>query len=200
MVVNAYHGIEDFNIEVSPYYQSNSRNSYSRHFYFDCKIEDDYVEISDRRYGDFLYDNCFVVISKLEEALIHIEGKLEFSKMDRKGNSILEMISEPITEIPIMPSNLIELLPEVLSAYAQRLGWSLNDKYGESSHIYTANDLPEIIIPKHQEITDYESVVTQLIKVFADVSKKKVSAIYKELIMFESDEIELHKELQNGWA
>ena len=86
-------------------------------------------------------------------------------------------------------AELTAVSPKALSAYAGASGWERTDKYGDSSYIYTAPNLPEVILPESQNLADYARVVLQLIRVFAEVAEKSEHSVYKELIMFDSDAI-----------
>ena len=72
--------------------------------------------------------------------------------------------------------------PAVLSAYARANGWVKGEAYGDYSDIYTADGLPEIILPRTQQLGDYASVVSQLIEIFASVAGVDELTLYHRLI------------------
>lgn len=65
-----------------------------------------------------------------------------------------------------------------LVTYARSVGWSRSEVYRQHSDIYTGENLPEIIIPRTEQLGDYGSVVSALIKTFAEVGT------YDELTVF----------------
>ena len=73
--------------------------------------------------------------------------------------------------------------PDALSAYARVAGWSkTGEKYRTYSDVYTAEGLPEIILPGTQRLGDYASVVASLIEIFAKVAERDELAIYYDLV------------------
>ena len=77
--------------------------------------------------------------------------------------------------------------PAALSAYARASGWTKTDEYGDHSDVYSADQMPEIVLPRHQSLGDYASVVWQLIEVFADVAKTDELALYRDLVTVDWD-------------
>lgn len=65
---------------------------------------------------------------------------------------------------------LLAVSPAALSAYARFEGWSKTEPYGEFSDVYAADGLPEIILPRTEQLGDYASVVSTLIGIFARVA------------------------------
>ena len=84
---------------------------------------------------------------------------------------------------------LIEVSPGALAAYARTSGWSKTDIYGEHSNVYTSVGLPEIILPRHQHLGDYASVVSRLIEIFAKVAKTDELTLYRNLVTADRDVI-----------
>ena len=95
---------------------------------------------------------------------------------------------------------LSEVSPGALSAYARTLGWSKTDDiYGDHSDVYTAAELPEIILPRHQRLGDYASVVWRLIEIFARVAETDELALYRDLVTADRDVIRVRTaESDNG--
>ena len=62
---------------------------------------------------------------------------------------------------------LLAVSPVALSAYARAEGWSKAEAYGDFSDIYVADGLPEIILPRTENLGDYADVVSTLIGIFA---------------------------------
>ena len=61
--------------------------------------------------------------------------------------------------------------PAALSAYARANGWVQGERYGDFSDFYRAEGLPEIILPRTQQLGDYANVVSRLIGIFAGVDE-----------------------------
>ena len=57
---------------------------------------------------------------------------------------------------------LLAVSPVALSAYARAEGWSKEEAYGDFSDIYVADGLPEIILPRTENLGDYADVVSTL--------------------------------------
>ena len=74
------------------------------------------------------------------------------------------------------------VLPAALSAYARANGWIKGETYGDYSDFYTADGLPEIILPRTQQLGDYTNVVAQLIEIVARVAGVDELTLYRELI------------------
>ncbi len=84
---------------------------------------------------------------------------------------------------------LNEISPASLSAYACAAGWRRTDNYGDFSDVYTADGLPEIILPRTQRLGDYAIVVSRLIEIFADVADTDELSLYHDLVSFDRDVI-----------
>lgn len=85
------------------------------------------------------------------------------------------------------PEALASVSPAALSAYARSLGWAKADAYGEHSDIYVAEGLPEIILPRTQNIADYASVVSQLMGLFGDAADIDALSLYRDLVTADRD-------------
>jgi hypothetical protein len=77
--------------------------------------------------------------------------------------------------------------PSVLSAYARAAGWSRLESYRDHSDVYTAAELPEIILPRTTRLGDYSSVVLRLIKIFARVAERDELSLYRDLVISDRD-------------
>lgn len=77
--------------------------------------------------------------------------------------------------------------PAALSAYARASGWTKAEEYGDHSDVYAADEMPEIILPRHQSLGDYASVVRQLIEVFAKIAETDELALYRDLVTADRD-------------
>ena len=84
---------------------------------------------------------------------------------------------------------LNEISPVSLSAYACAAGWRRTDNYGDFSDVYTADGLPEIILPRTQRLGDYAIVVSRLIEIFADVADTDELSLFRDLVSFDRDVI-----------
>ena len=84
---------------------------------------------------------------------------------------------------------LNEISPAALSAYARAAGWTRTDSYGDSSDVYASDGLPEIIVPRTQQLGDYANVVSQLIDIFADVADTDELSLYRDLVTADRDVI-----------
>ena len=77
--------------------------------------------------------------------------------------------------------------PAALSSYARASGWTRAEEYGDHSDVYAADRMPEIILPRHQNLGDYASVVRKLIEVFAEVAETDELALYRDLVTADRD-------------
>ena len=79
--------------------------------------------------------------------------------------------------------------PEALVVYALSEGWRKAERYGSHSDVYTAEDLPEIILPRTPRLGDYASVVARLIEIFAEVDERDETAVYSDLVNVDRDAV-----------
>ena len=82
---------------------------------------------------------------------------------------------------------LAVISPGALSAYARAAGWTKTSVYREFSDIYTGEDLPELVIPRRQDLGDYPAVVSMLIDIFADLSNRDQLSTYYDLLTANRD-------------
>ena len=86
--------------------------------------------------------------------------------------------------------------PSALSAYARSEGWVKTEPYGDHSDVYVADGLPEIILPRTQQIGDYIYVVSQLIDIFARVAEMDETSVYRSLITADRDVVRARANIQ----
>ena len=86
---------------------------------------------------------------------------------------------------------LLAVSPAALSAYARAEGWSKAESFGEFSDIYVADGLPEIILPRTENLADYASVVSTLIEIFARVAGVDELTLYRNLVTADRDVIRM---------
>lgn len=89
---------------------------------------------------------------------------------------------------------LMEISPAALSAYARAAGWRRTESYGNHSDVYSAEELPEIILPRTQRLGDYPGVVSHLIEIFAKAVQKDEIALYRDLVTSDRDVIRIRTE------
>ena len=77
--------------------------------------------------------------------------------------------------------------PAALSAYARNAGWRKAETYGAHSDVYIAEELPEVILPRTDRLGDYVSVVSQLIKIFAEAAGRDELSLYRDLVTADRD-------------
>ena len=82
---------------------------------------------------------------------------------------------------------LFSIPPAALSAYARGLGWTKAESYGDHSDVYTADRLPDIILPRSQRLADYPAVVSRLIGYFSDTTETNELSVYRDLITADRD-------------
>lgn len=82
---------------------------------------------------------------------------------------------------------LTVISPASLAAYARVMGWEKAEPYGAHSDVYSANNLPEIILPRTQNLGDYSSVVSQLIGIFSSVADYDEISVYRDLTTADRD-------------
>ena len=94
---------------------------------------------------------------------------------------------------------LMEISPAALSAYARAAGWARTESYGSHSDVYSAEELPEIILPRTQRLGDYAGVVSHLIEIFAKAVQKDEIALYRDLVTSDRDVIRIRtQESEDG--
>ena len=76
---------------------------------------------------------------------------------------------------------------DALTAYARAEGWAKSGTFWKYSDIYTADGKPRIVIPRADEIDDYELAVEDLIVAFSKVSGRDEDSIYRELAAADCD-------------
>ena len=86
---------------------------------------------------------------------------------------------------------LLAVSPVALSAYARAEGWSKAEAYGDFSDIYVADGLPEIILPRTENLGDYADVVSTLIGIFARVAEVDELTLYRDLVTADRDVIRM---------
>ena len=84
---------------------------------------------------------------------------------------------------------LFAVSPVALSAYARSVGWVKVDDFGDHSDVYASKGLPEIILPRTQNLGDYASVTSQLIEVFARIANTDEMSLYRVLVTADRDVI-----------
>ena len=85
--------------------------------------------------------------------------------------------------------SLRAISPAALSAFARTEGWTKVEDFGEFSDVYTAENGPEIIIPRTSTIGDYAEVVSELIRIFSDLASTDELALYRDLVTADRDVI-----------
>ncbi len=81
--------------------------------------------------------------------------------------------------------------PAALTAYAQSMGWNLSKPYRTNSDVYTAENRPEIILPRTQNLVDYARVMSQLIDIFASEADLDQLSVYRQLVVANRDVIRI---------
>ena len=84
---------------------------------------------------------------------------------------------------------LFAVSPVALSAYARSAGWVKVDTFGDHSDVYAADGLPEIILPRTQNLADYAIVTSQLIEIFARADETDEISLYRVLVTADRDVI-----------
>ena len=82
---------------------------------------------------------------------------------------------------------LIDIAPMALSAYSSAAGWAKSETFGDHSDVYVGAGLPEIIVPRTQDLGDYADVVSRLIEIFAHVAEVDELTLYNDLIVADRD-------------
>ena len=84
---------------------------------------------------------------------------------------------------------LLAVSPMALSAYASSAGWVKTETFGAHSDVYSGTHLPEIIVPRTQNLGDYTDIVDRLISIFADVADVDELTLYNDLLVSDRDVI-----------
>ena len=91
-------------------------------------------------------------------------------------------------------SLLSSVSPSALNAYVRSLNWVKKRAYGEYSDVYVGEGLPEIIVPRSQEISDYVLVIERLVDVFSKVSDMTHETVLRDLVNADRDVIRVRVE------
>lgn len=84
---------------------------------------------------------------------------------------------------------LAAITPTALVAYARAQGWRRKEPYGASSDVYQGEGLPELVIPRTEQLSDYVSVVSLLIGLMARAQERDEIALYRDLSFADRDVI-----------
>ena len=79
--------------------------------------------------------------------------------------------------------------PAALGGYVRSLNWKRGERFREYSDVYVGEGLPDIVVPRTQEVTDYGLVLSRLIHVFSEVTELDPQAVYSELVTADRDVI-----------
>ena len=82
---------------------------------------------------------------------------------------------------------LLAVSPAALATFARIEGWNRTDTYGEHADVYAGHDLPEIVLPRNDQLADYASVVSRLIDEFARVAERDALSTYRSLVAADRD-------------
>lgn len=86
---------------------------------------------------------------------------------------------------------LQRISPAALNAYAESTGWHAGERYREHSTVYTAEGLPEIILPNTSTLGDYALVVGRVIDAFAEATGLNPLSVYGDLITADRDVVRI---------
>ena len=84
---------------------------------------------------------------------------------------------------------LVAVPPAALSAYARNLGWEPAEAFGERSDVYSAQGMPEIVLPRTKLLGDYARVVSQLLEIFSEFTDMDSLSVYRDLVTADRDVI-----------
>lgn len=86
---------------------------------------------------------------------------------------------------------LTAVRPAALSSYARSRGWAQQERYRIYSDLYVGEGLPEIFVPRTQDLGDYASVVSRLIETFSEVSGQDELTVHRDLVTADRDVVRL---------
>ena len=89
---------------------------------------------------------------------------------------------------------LLAITPMALSAYASVSGWMKLETFGDHSDVYVGPGLPEIVVPRTQDLGDYADVVARLIDIFSHVAEVDESTLYNDLRVADRDVVRARAE------
>ena len=81
--------------------------------------------------------------------------------------------------------------PAALSAWAHNAGWRRTGVYRKYSDICEAPGKPEILLPRTRHLSDYATVVSDIIRIFAVESDRDELALYRDLMTVDRDAIRI---------
>jgi hypothetical protein len=77
--------------------------------------------------------------------------------------------------------------PSALGAFVRAEGWNKIEPFADKADVYTRDQGPELLIPRHSRLGDYASVVSQVITAVSDTLGTDELAIYRDIMCAESD-------------
>lgn len=86
--------------------------------------------------------------------------------------------------------------PAALSAYARGEGWSRLYPFGDHADVYAGENLPEVILPRTAQLSDYPNVVSGLLKEFSSVAGRDELATYRDLIGADRDVVRVRSQVE----
>ena len=103
------------------------------------------------------------------------------------------MTQSPMAEASV----LAEISPGALSAYVRARQWTSTEEFGDHSDVYTGPGLPELIIPRTREISDYIIVMAQILEILSTVEDSTPQAVLRRLRHADRDVFRLRAHLYN---
>ncbi|WP_297799012.1 hypothetical protein [uncultured Brevundimonas sp.] len=88
--------------------------------------------------------------------------------------------------------------PMALASYARAEGWQRLESYGDHSEVYHRPQMGEVIIPGTEALSDYHSVVSDLIASFARAEARDELAVYRDLVGADRDVIRVRSPEADG--
>lgn len=84
---------------------------------------------------------------------------------------------------------LAAIAPPALAAYVRGEGWAWTEPFGEFSDVYSLAGVAELIIPRTDTLTDYTSVVGDILRRLAEFEGRDQLQVYRDLVGAERDVI-----------
>ena len=89
-------------------------------------------------------------------------------------------------------TDLSDITPSALKAYADSEGWQDVEPYGDVGRIYVLNqDTPNIIIPNSMDFADYNSVLHRVIEIMANAENRDWKAVAQDLILADTNHVQI---------
>ena len=81
--------------------------------------------------------------------------------------------------------------PTAMVAYVRAEGWYRTDSYGQHSDVYECAGKPELILPGTDNLADYPTIVSDILRLLSKQENRDELQIYRDLVSADKDVVRL---------